>query len=277
MKTQKPIHIKNPKKVAAGKARAATAIKDKQGKYIGKFLYNEVARIALAIKGNDVTKVNADNTKEIAALMRNSGVSTKEVKELYENNPIAFEDIIERGNITGTSKNSNQTEKSIDNFKGDFYLNGMHVNKTKMKKALLDFKQFLSVNLNVVDFTLRPVLSYAGELHYNIPDIRKLIKGVMNYFEVDNVDELSQFDVAEMTDAIADVLSEMGFENIVIYSSDKKKRKTKERARRIEIVHKQISKTDKKVLCGTTGMITRTTNPKLVTCQKCLDKMYTVK
>lgn len=274
MKKPTPIkHIKDPKKVAAGKARAASAIKDKQGKYISKLLYNEVARVALAIKGNDVSKINAEQNTKIAAMMRDAKVTAKEVKELYTNNPIAFESIIENGNITGVSRNSNQVEKSITDFTGIIHINGKEVSKAKAKKMLMEFKQYLSINLNVVDFTIRPILSFDGVMSYEIPDVKKLTMDVLEYFDLEHTSELDEIEGAELTDAIASILDGTG--NIVIYSSDKKKRKQKARDRRQDnIVHKQVSRSVKAPLCGTKGIVTYTLTAANVTCEKCLNKMY---
>lgn len=209
--------IKDPKKVAAGKARHSLAIRDSKGKFISPILYNEIAKIVLASNGKDVSKINAEQTSKITELISISKITKAQIKDTYESNRKTFNDIIKNGEITGTSRNSNQIEKTISDFKGDIFINEKKVNKSQAKMQVVRFKQFLSVNINVVDFTVKPTLTFDGKIKFNIPNVRKLVKDLMEYFGVENVDGLEDISGAEISEAIADLLGDDS--GIVIYAS----------------------------------------------------------
>lgn len=216
-KTTPPAHIKNPAKVAAGKARAASAIRDSKGHYVSPILYNEITKVVLAVKGQDVSKISADQSKKIAAVMSEAKVSAKQIKEFYESNRQVFKDMIDNGEVTGTPKNSNQIEKAINEYKGHIEVGGKEMTAAKAKYELMKFKQFLSVNLNVVDFTIKPQLSFDGKMKIDIPNAKELISDLLEYFGVDNVEGLDDIDGAEITKAIAELLGEDS--PVTIYAS----------------------------------------------------------
>lgn len=212
-------HIKDPKKVAAGKARAASAIKDSSGRYVSKILYNEIAKISLAVKGVDVSKISAEQTKKITSLMSEAKVTAKEVKNLYENNPVIFEAMINEGKITGTNKNSNQLEKSISDFSGDIYVNGKQRTQAEAKRDLMHFKQYLNTNINVVDFTIKPKLTFDGKMILNIPPLKDIMQHLKNAFDVKNIKDLSDISGAEITESLQDFFEDNDDYEIVIYAS----------------------------------------------------------
>lgn len=216
-KPVKEVRIKDPKKVAAGKARAASAIKDSGGRYVPKILVNEVTKILLATKGQDVSKIAADQTKKITALMADAKVSAKEVAAFYKQNKEIFEDVINNGELTGTPRNSNQLTKSLEDYKGVIEVNGKQTTAAKAKYKLMQFKQYLSANINVVDFTIQPQLSFDGKMKLEIPNPQRLVKDLLQYFGAKNVDELEDFSGAEITEAIREILGEDS--PIIIYAS----------------------------------------------------------
>jgi len=220
---KKSTHIKDPKKVAAGKARAANAIKDSSGRYVSRILYNEIAKITLAVKGIDVSKISGEQTQKITSLMSEAKVSAKEVKNLYENNPVIFEAMINEGKITGTNKNSNQLEKSISDYTGQIIINGEERTQAEAKKDLMSFKQYITANFSVVDFTIKPSLSFDGKMILNIPDVKEILKHLKEHFELSSIKDLAEIDPAEITEALQEYFDDHDEYDIVMYASGKKK------------------------------------------------------
>ena len=221
----KPERIKDPKKVEAGKIRQQQAIRDKSGKFANPILVNEIKKTLLATKKVDVSKINADQSAKINELLKDAKVKPEEVKKFYEQNKKVFDDLQTFGKLKGTSKNSNQIEKSISQYKGKIFINNgkeiIEVTKSEAKLKLISFKSFLSNNINVVDFTIKPTLSIDGTLTINLPDEKKLLKDLKKYFGVTKTEELEEFTGEEISEALADLLSEMynGEEDLIIYAS----------------------------------------------------------
>lgn len=222
---QAPERIKDPKKVQAGKIRQAGAIRDNTGKFANPILVNEIKKTLLATKKVDVSKINADQGAKIDQLLKDAKIKPEQVKKFYEQNKKVFEDLQTFGKLKGTSKNSNQIEKSISQYKGKIFLNNgkkiIEVSKSEAKLKLISFKSFLSNNINVVDFTIKPTLSIDGTLTINLPDEKKLLKDLKKYFGVRTVAQLEDFTGAEITEALQEILSETyeGEEDIIIYAS----------------------------------------------------------
>lgn len=221
----KPERIKDPKKVQAGKIRQAGAIRDKSGKFANPILVNEIKKTFLATKKIDVSKINADQTAKIDQLLKDAKIKPEQVKKFYDQNKKVFDDLQTFGKLKGTSKNSNQIEKAITDYKGKIFINNgkkvIEVSKSEAKLKLISFKSFLSNNINVVDFTLKPTLSIDGTLTINLPNEKKLLKDLKKYFGVTKTEELEEFTGEEISEALADILSEMydGEEDLIIYAS----------------------------------------------------------
>lgn len=222
-----PGYVKNPKKVAAGKARAEKGIKDSTGKYVSKTFENELARTLLANKGIDVSKVKPDQDEKIKKLLDDAGVTKKEIKQMYLNAPDFFDDLKKTLKLTGTMKDGNQVEKVIDEYKGKFLIidtpegTPRPVSKTEIKLELIKFKQFLSGKINVVDFGLSPILSvFEGTATYHIPNVELLLQELKSSLNVSTDKQLKKKDGTEVMEAINNILKEWGFsEYIVIYVS----------------------------------------------------------
>jgi hypothetical protein len=216
---------KDSLKVKAGKQRSSTGIRDKNGRYVSKIFTNEVKKTILATKKIDVSKINPDQTEKIDKLLKEAKVSAKEIKRFYEKNQFIFEDLLEKGKLKGTSKNSTQIENTIENYKGKIFINdGKNIkeySKSDAKLLLVSFKSFLSDNINVVDFTLKPTLTLDGTLTINIPDSKKLLKDIKTYFGVTNKADLEDFTGAEIMEALEDILNGYYGEesDLIIYAS----------------------------------------------------------
>lgn len=217
--------IKDPKKVLAGKIRQANAIRDKSGKFASPILVNEIKKTLLATKKIDVSKINADQTAKINELLKDAKIKPETVKKFYEQNKKIFDDLQTFGKLKGTSKNSNQFEKAITNYKGKIFLNNgkkiIEVSKSEAKLKLISFKSFLSNNINIVDFTIKPTLSIDGTLTFNLPDEKELIKNLKKYFGVRTNRQLEDFTGEEITEALQDIILSMfeGEDDITLYAS----------------------------------------------------------
>lgn len=222
---KKVTKAKNPAKVAAGKKRFSAAIRDEKGRYISAVLSNEIKKTVLATKKIDVSKIPSDQTGKINQLLKEAKVTPAQVKKFYEQNQDIFEDIVKRGEIKGTSKNSNQIEKAIREYKGKIFINdGTGPKEVSKEKAIFEitrFKSFLSDNINVVDFTVMPKLSLDGKLNLNIPNAKNLLKQVREYLGAKNNDELADFTGPEIMEALNDILSGIydDEQDLIIYAS----------------------------------------------------------
>lgn len=220
-------YIKNPAKVAAGKARAAAAIKDKSGRYVSKIFETEVKKTFLATKKVDVSKIAADKTEVVNQLLKDAGITQKEIKKFYDTHQFIFDDMVKNARLKGTSKNSNQLEKALTEYKGKViidYGNGKvkEVTAIKADMELKKFKQFLSSELNVVDFTIHPTFDFDGKMTLQVPDAKKLVKDLREYFGLEKDQDFDDIEGAELTDAIKNILQGIYGEDetdIVIYAS----------------------------------------------------------
>lgn len=221
---QKPERIKDAKKVAAGKVRAATGIKE-NGKYITKIFSNEIARTLLAEKNINVSNVHADQTEKIEQLLKEAKLTKKEIKNFYEQRKDIFDDLKLFGSIKGTAKNSNNMEKILDTYKGKIFINNgeevKEVSKGTAKYELVKFKNFLSSTLNVVEIAYLPVFSTSGEMTINIPDGKQLFENLKLYFGVTNKKSLDEIDGDDLMKAIEEILKDLYNDetNIIIYVS----------------------------------------------------------
>lgn len=212
-------------KSEAGKKRASTGIRNERGQYVSKIFSNEIKKTLLATKRVDVSKVNSDQSAKIDELLKGAKVTPLQVKKFYEKNKEIFEDLRTFGKLKGTSKNSNQIEKAINDYKGEILINDgtkvKTVNKSEAKLLLTKFKSFLSSNINVVDFTLNPMFDIDGKMTLNLPDPKKLLKDLKTYFGVTTTEELDEFSGPEIMEALETILSDMYGEetDLTIYAS----------------------------------------------------------
>lgn len=224
-----PGYIKNPAKVAAGKARAAQGLKNQStGKYLPKIFTYEINKALLANKGIDVSKVPASSFKKVDDLMKEAGVTKKQAANFYNTMPEAFESIIKRGTIKETPKNTNQLEKIFDQYKGKIIIQDgsteKSVNSSEAKYMLTTFMQYMKVNANVVDMTIKPSVSIDGKMYLKIPDMKELVKKIKEYADLNSIKEIRDIEATELTEIIADCLADMyeqDSDDITIYSSDK--------------------------------------------------------
>lgn len=221
-----PGYIKDPKKVSAGKARAANAIRNKKGQYIPRIFQSEIERTFAAIKLNiDVSKISQGNIEKVNAIIKNAKVSKKEIKDFYEKNPIAFENLIETGALKSTNKSTSQLENVIADYKGKiFVFDGTETvmqTKAQAKYRILKFLQYIKTYANAVELKFKPTYTIDGKLTINIPNEQLFLKKLKEYFDVTSFKDFNEFTSEEMNEAIASVLEEIynGEPDIVIISS----------------------------------------------------------
>jgi hypothetical protein len=210
-KKSAPGRVKDSKKVAAGKARAEQALKDAKGRYVSQTLAGEIQRIYLATKKINVADIKPDNKKKLTEVLRENKITGKQVAEFYKQNKEIFEDVILKGTIQGTSTNSNNTKKAIDKYTGQLFVdrgNGdiKKVTKAQLKLHIDRFKQAVSANLNAIDFSVNPLLTFDGKATYQIPRASDLYAYLKEYFGIKNLEELEEFTGAEINEAVNEFL-----------------------------------------------------------------------
>lgn len=205
--------IKDEKKVKAGKVRQSTGIKDSKGRFVSQIFTNEVKRFILASKKFDVANINADQTEKFNQLLKEAKITPKDLKKYYEKNKEIFEDLKLFGKLKGTSKNSNQIDKAIDNYKGKILINDgsgpKQVTKEEAKYLFAHFKQILKSNINVVEFYVRPIFTTDGTITINLPEPKKFKQLLKKKFGLKNLKELESIESADISIAIKEILEEL--------------------------------------------------------------------
>jgi hypothetical protein len=197
-------------------------LRDEKGRFVTKIFQEQVTRALAAQKGFDNFEGDGKRRKQknVENVKKEAKISPKELFVFYKENEEIFLDMLHNSSLKELPKNSNQLERDITNYKGEIILNGETVSNSEAKLSLLKFKQLLSSEINVVDFTIKPEILFDGKMIINIPDANKILSELMEYFGVKNVDELGEFSGAELTEALSEILdAEFGDEEIVIYAS----------------------------------------------------------
>ena len=238
-------------KVRAGKARAASGIKDSRGQYIIKNKENELARQLLAQNDFDVSKVRANNTAKIAELLAEAGLTKKDIKTFYEQQKNDLDDITDTLQITGTAFNIDRMSEELTTFAGKVFIdtgNGIEeVTALEAKILLANFKQYVYTRANVVEIKLNPVFNLEeNEMTLQIPDGKEMMEFLKKALEVDNLEQLKEAEGEDITQAIQDFLdSKYGDPKIVIYASSKQNAAAARRKKRAA-EKKRMNKTGKR-------------------------------
>ena len=209
----------------AGLIRQENAIKDDNGKFINKYYENEIARLLLAGKNVDVSKLHSDQTEKFAALLKAAGVTKKDLKDFFISNKDLFADMVKKGTLIGTSKDSADLEEIIENFKRKIFVNDGTGNKEtpKIEASMLlkMFQQALATNCNAADFAIFLQFSFDGDLIINIPNVETLMKEVKTLLNVENDNDILLTDPGERSEAIEAALNKMydGDPLIIVYIS----------------------------------------------------------
>lgn len=200
-------------------------LRDERGRFVSKLFSEQVTRALAAQKGveNFTGEGKGQRTKKLSEVKKEAHITPRELFTFYDTNKPVFLEMLRTGTVKGMSRNSNQIEKDLSNYKGKVFVNGKEVSATEAKLDVLKFKQFLSNTINVVDFTVKPKLSFSGEMFLDIPNPAKITRDLMRYFDVDSVDNLNEFTGAEITEALGEILEGDDYgideEDLVIYAS----------------------------------------------------------
>jgi len=204
--------VKDQKKVDAGKVRQATGIKNEKGQFVSKIFTNAIKKTILATKKFDVSKINADQTAKIDELIKEAKITPLQIKRYYDQNKDIFEDLNTFGKLKGTSKNKNQIDKAIDNYKGKIFVNNgleiIEVSKVELKFQLAQFDQLLSSNINLVNYILKPTMSIEGTMQFNLPDVKDFRKKIKDRFEITNMKQLDEFETADVSEILKELLQD---------------------------------------------------------------------
>lgn len=225
-----PQRIKDPKKVAAGKARAAQAIRLPGGKFAGKIYESEVKRTLLSESGYDVSRLSPDQFTKINTLFNEAGLTKKDAKEFHDKTPLAFADLVEQGNIKGTSRSADNTLKDLKDYSGKIFIDSgdgiKQVSAMQARAEIKQFSQYVSIYANAVAIALNPTYTLDGKTIYRIPDKQVFLKKLKEYFDVTNYKDLEDQDADDMNEAIESILSDMGMnDDMTIISSPGSKSK----------------------------------------------------
>ena len=222
----KPSELFIYNKRKAGLKRQANATKGPDGKFITNYFKSEIIRNFLATKGVNTTKLHSDNIKEFKQLLKNAKVTDEELKTWYGKNVDIFEDMIEKGTLPGTSKDSADIEEILKTFKRKIFVDigdgkgPKEYTKIEVSKMLLEFKQFSLNACNVVDFALFPLFKFNGDMVLDIPNVNVFTQLLQRILDTDSPDFLD-IDIEERSEGMEGVLNEMynNDANIILYTS----------------------------------------------------------
>lgn len=159
--------IKDPKKVAAGMARAAKAIRV-GGKFTTNIFLQEVEKLAKDSGATDPFRFYLQNEKQLSNLYQKEELST--------------------------NQNYDSIRRAVKNFKGKIFKNGREVKKATMLKSLSEFNQILKSEYDVVNFYQKIKLGFTGKLKIEIPTRKEVEKAAEIYESITEMFE-EEFDI----------------------------------------------------------------------------------
>lgn len=166
MKKKKPaitahIKVKDPKKVAAGKARAAKAIRV-NGKFTENAFLEEITRIA-----------------------EMQGV--KDPYDFYRQNEAIYERMYKMESFT-TVRDTGKIKQDIKGYNGKIVKNGKEVKKASAIKSMNALNQYLKIEHSVVAWGEKVGLTMFGKMSLNIPTPAQVEMAMENYDDAGIVD-----------------------------------------------------------------------------------------
>lgn len=152
--------IKDHKKVAAGKARAAKSIR---------------------IAGRYASRDFIEKVKEDAET-----VGAKDPFQFYLQNQNQYEDIYREDMLT-TNREFHNIKKEIANYKGKIFKNGKQVKKSTAIKAINSLNQYLKSEHDIVAWWEKISLSLSGTLKFELPSVADIEKEIEEGGEIEDV------------------------------------------------------------------------------------------
>jgi hypothetical protein len=199
-------------------AKVTVRLRDEKGRFTTNKFRDEVIKGLAASKGvsSFVKQKKRSVEKDAEQIIKEAKITNKELKYYYNVNKETFITRLRSGYDQDLDRNYNQLNKDIENYKGKIFLNGKEVSKHQMKYQIEKFKQLLSTEINVVDFTVRPKYYFDGKIEIDLPNADKVLKELMKYFDVKKAEDLDEFTGEEITQALKEILDN---DDIVIYAS----------------------------------------------------------
>lgn len=142
MSKKKTTHIKDPKKVAAGKARAAKSLRI-GGRFTSNEFFNDVKKQAEQAGVKDVLTFYKQNENEYQALYSTWMQSAEYFDYTFIN--------------------------ILKDYTGTIIINGREVTAGTAIQKILKFNQFLKNNHSVVSWSIKPYLKLSGGLKFDLP------------------------------------------------------------------------------------------------------------
>ena len=154
--------IKDPKKVAAGKARAASSLR---------------------VNGRFTTNKFLDKVKSDAIA---TGVKEKDVFDFFIQNESAYAAIYSAEMIT-TNRNIEQLKRDFRSYDGNIVKNGRLVKKETALKSISELNRYLRGEHEIVSFHLKPGLSLNGKMYIKLPSVREIMHRVEDGEDIDDI------------------------------------------------------------------------------------------
>lgn len=146
-KIKKAAHIKDPKKVAAGKARAAKSLRI-GGKFTSNKFFEEIKQQAKEAGAKDVFKYFQQNENEYTTLYDN----WLQAAEYFDYTFINL----------------------IKDYKGKIYVNGRENSNGTALAKILKFNQYMKNNHSVISWSIMPYIKLSGAIKFNLPTDEEL-------------------------------------------------------------------------------------------------------
>lgn len=166
-----PGRVKDPKKVAAGKARAAQSVRI-EGRFTSNEFFQRVQSDADATGAKDAFQYFLQNEK------------------VYEQMYKAVQ--------TTTKKDLNSAKKYIKEFKGKVYKNNKEVTKGTLINSLTQLNQYLKSEHDIVAFWQNLELTgFEGKLNIKVPSVKEIEQRIEDGEEIADIMEEEGIDVIE--------------------------------------------------------------------------------
>lgn len=157
-----PGYVKDPRKVAAGKARAKSSLRIE-----GKFTTNKF-----------LEKV----TKDAVA----TGLKEKDVFMFFQQHEKQYSAVYEKDMLT-TQRNGDQLKRDIAGYDGKIFKNGTHVKAATAIKAIAELNRYLRGEHDVVAFHLKPGLTLNGKMSIKIPSVAEIRRRIEDGEDIEDI------------------------------------------------------------------------------------------
>lgn len=147
MKQKQVARIKDPKKQAAGRARAAKSL-----------------RIDGRFTSNKFLQTVTEDAQDAGA---------KDVFKFFEQREKLYQKVYEKMNIALT-RNEDKLKHDLKHYKGRVFKNGREVKAATLQKNVSQLGSYLRNEHSVVTFYLQPLININGKLSVNMPTVAEI-------------------------------------------------------------------------------------------------------